>query len=298
MSTLGKGFGILGRVGGLVRTVAPFGAEIAVSHNSYAQALTAAVLRIPVVTAMDYEHQPANHLHFRLAQRVLVPEPFPDPALRKFGAPTKGVVRYPGIKEEVYLADFRPDPDFRERMGIPADRTLVTMRPPARSALYHRFDNPLFDAAVELMASSPNTQVVLLDRAESDWAQHPNVIVPRQALDGPNLIYWSDLVVGAGGTMNREAAVLGTPVYSLYAGKPSAVDDYLVERGRMTRVTTLHGVQAIPVRKKAHTSVLANAAGLHCILDVIASYAVKPATSGAYAASYSLTTLAEAAEVD
>ena len=41
----------------------------------------------------------------------------------------------------------------------------------------------------------------------------------------------ADALVSAGGTMNREAAVLGTPVWSIFEGPLGAVDELLVARG-------------------------------------------------------------------
>jgi predicted glycosyltransferase len=275
--TARKAVAIVQRAGGLVQMARQFRPDVAVSHNSYAQALAAQVLRVPLVTAMDYEHQPANHVGFRLAHRVLVPDAFPQWALSKYGAPRHGVVRYPGIKEEVYLSDFAPRAGFRETLGVTADHILVTMRPPARSALYHRFDNPLFDACVEHAATAPRTHVIVLDRSVGQrWRHFANVVVPATAVDGPNLIYWSDVVIGAGGTMNREATVLGTPAYNVYAGRPSAVDDYLVSVGRMRRVVDANGVSAIALRRKESAGVVANRAGLDRILGVIRNPHVDP----------------------
>jgi predicted glycosyltransferase len=149
---------------------------------------------------MDYEHQPANHLAFRLAARVIVPRAFPDASLRRFGARARKVRRYNGTKEDVYLADFKPDPEFNlqlRALGVESTDVLIVVRPPAREALYHRFENELFYAAHAT----------------------PSFIVPERALDGANLIAAADLVVSAGGTMNREAAALGVPAATIYAGR-------------------------------------------------------------------------------
>jgi len=123
--------------------------DLAVSHNSYSQILAGRALSLKTVTLMDYEHQPANHLAFRLASRILVPRAFPDDALARFGASPAKVRRYDGIKEDVYLADFQPDPDFDKQLGelgIGAEEILITVRPPATEALYHRLENELFDS--------------------------------------------------------------------------------------------------------------------------------------------------------
>jgi predicted glycosyltransferase len=214
---------------------------------------------------MDYEHQPANHLAFRLASRVVVPEAFPEEALRKFGARRGRVRRYRGIKEDVYLSDFAPDPRFAgrllEQFGVDAEReVLVVVRPPAREALYHRFENELFDVLLERLSARENVRVILLPRGDAQRealaARHAKgfesgrLIMPRAALDGANLVAAADLVVSAGGTMNREAAALGVPAATVYAGRWAAVDEQLVREGRLRRVATREDVESLTVGKK------------------------------------------------
>src|ERR1700704_1337067 len=143
----GKAGNLVGRAAALARWARGRGFDLAVSHNSYAQIAAASGLGIRTVTLMDYEHQPANHLAFRLASRVIVPRAFPDTALRRYGAALGKVKRYEGTKEDVYLADFEPDPNFRlalQTLSIAPEDVLVVVRPPASEALYHRFENELF----------------------------------------------------------------------------------------------------------------------------------------------------------
>ncbi|MBM3335937.1 DUF354 domain-containing protein, partial [Candidatus Sumerlaeota bacterium] len=127
--------------------------DLAMSHNSYAHCLAAWSLGNALVTLMDYEHQPANHLSFRLADLVMAPSTFEESALRRYGASPRRTFRYPGLKEEVYLQDYRPDESYPERLracasrqgcAIGSDNVLITLRPPATMAVYHRFENPLF----------------------------------------------------------------------------------------------------------------------------------------------------------
>jgi predicted glycosyltransferase len=235
--------------------------DLAVSHNSYSQIIAARSLRLRTVTLMDYEHQPANHLAFRLASRVVVPRAFPDGALKRFGASKRKVRRYDGFKEDVYLAGWQPQPGAIENMlkslGVGAGQVLVVVRPPARDALYHRFDNELFDALLEhLCACGDAVRIVLLARIDAQReefeARHrcENVSMPRAALDGATLISAADLVVSAGGTMNREAAALGVPVATVYAGEWAAVDEELVRQGRLTRIRTREDIRALPIARK------------------------------------------------
>jgi predicted glycosyltransferase len=232
--------------------------DLAVSHNSYSQILAARALRLTNVTLMDYEYQPANHLAFRLSTRIIVPDSFPAKQLHYYGASAAKVRRYAGIKEDVYLASFTPDPLFTTRLcelGITQDNVLVLMRPPAHDALYHRFQNKLFDETIAALQIQPNVKIVLLPRNESQRAAYTtmtrrNLIVPRAPLDGANLIAASDLVVSAGGTINREAAALGVPAASIYQGQWAAVDEQLVHEGRLLRISTVSDFEGVPLQKK------------------------------------------------
>jgi uncharacterized protein len=230
--------------------------DLAISHNSYSQILAARALRLRTITMMDYEHQPANHLAFRFASRIIVPASFPAERLRRYGARVGKVRRYHGTKEDVYLADFQPDPVFDTRLcelGVNADNVLVLARPPAHDALYHRFQNTLFDEAVAMLQSRENVQVILLPRNAAQRAAYSGkerIIIPAAPLDGANLIAASDLVISAGGTINREAAALGVPAASIYAGRWAAVDEELVKEGRLQRISTIIDLQNLPVKKK------------------------------------------------
>jgi predicted glycosyltransferase len=234
--------------------------DLAVSHNSYSQIIAARALRVPSVTLMDYEHQPANHLAFRLASRIIVPRAFPAAALRRYGASKRKVRRYDGYKEDVYLADWQPDAgaleNLLESLGVSAEEVLIVVRPPARDALYHRFDNELFDALVEHLCAQDEARIVLLARTDAQReefdARHrsENVILPETALDGATLIAAADLVISAGGTMNREAAALGVPAVTVYAGQWAAVDEELMREGRLRRIRTREDIQHLRVAKK------------------------------------------------
>jgi uncharacterized protein len=273
----GKAGNLVGRAAALRKWARDRGIDLALSHNSYAHIAAAAALGIRSVTLMDYEHQPANHLAFRLASRVIVPRSFPATELRKYGASTKKVKRYDGLKEDVYLADFKPDPSFAQtlrKLGTAEQDVLVVARPPAREALYHRFENELFDDLLLRLSARADVKVILLPRTEAQRADYesrklPNMIIPRAALDGANLIAAADLVVSAGGTMNREAAVLGVPAASVYAGKWAAVDEQLVKERRLMKIASREDVESIEMRKKSAVNPR-NATGIRQeIIDLI-----------------------------
>jgi predicted glycosyltransferase len=249
-SRLAKAGAMVHRVAELGRWAREAGPDVALSHNSYGQILAARALRIPAVTAMDYEHQPANHLAFRLARTVLLPAALQATAVRRQGAAARKTRFYPGLKEEIYLGDFAPDPELPRRLGIAleAGDTLVVARPEPGRAIYHRFDNPLFRDCLEAVVRDPSTHVVVLprhpeQREELEQLRLPRCVIPNRALDSRSLLSRADLMIGAGGTMTREAALMGVPTLSLFAGRRPAVDRWLEERGFMRVV---HSVDDLP----------------------------------------------------
>jgi predicted glycosyltransferase len=254
----GKAANLVGRAAALRKWARGRGFDLAVSHNSYAHMAAARALGIKSVTLMDYEHQPANHFAFRLANRVIVPRSFPEDALRRYGAPARKVRRYDGTKEDVYLADFEPDRHFPEtlrQLGVEPGDVLVIVRPPARDALYHRFENELFDEMLNRLAARSDVKIILLARSDQQRDTYgrtpgPNLILPTTALDGANLIAAADLVISAGGTMNREAAALGVPAATIYAGQWAAIDEELVREGKLRRISTREDLDALPIEKK------------------------------------------------
>ncbi|CAN5476302.1 DUF354 domain-containing protein [soil metagenome] len=255
----GKAGNLVRRAGALRGWAHSRAFALAVSHNSYSQILAAKALSLRSVTLMDYEHQPANHLAFRFAARIIVPRAFPDTALAHYGAHCAKVKRYNGIKEDVYLADFEPDQSFKDQLGylgIRREDVLVVVRPPARDALYHRFENELFEELLGRLSAHPGAKVIFLARNASQRATYSKrasakLILPEHTLDGPNLIASSDLVVSGGGTMNREAAALGVPAATIFAGEWAAVDEQLVRERRLRRILTHEDLVNLPIEKKA-----------------------------------------------
>jgi predicted glycosyltransferase len=255
-----KARAVAGRAATLARFARGRGIAVAVSHNSYAQAVAARTLRIPCVTAMDYEYQPANHIAFRCANRVLVPRDFPGRMLRLEGARAAKVWRYEGFKEEVYLHSFAPDPSVLGELGLERDEPFFVARPAPAGAAYHQFENPLFDRALAQALGRHEAKVVLLPRRPEDVRPYAGIpperqIVPERAVDTRSLLHYARALLGAGGTMNREAALLGTPVFGLYAGRLAALDRRLISEGR------LRPLAEDPDRFEAELASLANGSG-------------------------------------
>jgi uncharacterized protein len=241
-----KGTAIVRRTINLAAAVRGEGIDIALGHASNAQVMAARLLRIPAVNMMDYEHHPANHVGFRLADLVCTPAAIPFEALKPFGLSRRRWMPYPCLKEEIALAGFEPQPEFRKSLDVGEDELLAVVRPAAEGAMYHRHRNTLCDEIVDRLGREGCT-VLVTPRTSSqgdEFEGRPSVRVFREPVSGPDLLYVADLFVGAGGSMTREAAVLGTPAYSIFQGKSAAVDRWLEERGRLT---TLVSAEDLPV---------------------------------------------------
>jgi predicted glycosyltransferase len=237
---LGKALAAGDRVARLLRFARGRGFDWGLGHASVDLPPVARALRIPNTTMFDYEFAVAQEqVVCRLANRVLVPDAIPAERIARYGARPPKLVQYPGLKEEYYLADFAPDPAVLDSLGVERDAILAVVRTAPSYALYlGGSENDLVPAVLRRLASDERTQTVVLARTpEQRDAIHAlgldRVVVPDRAVDGRSLVAFADLLVSAGGTMNREAAVLGTPVWSIFEGKLGAVDEQLTAEGRL-----------------------------------------------------------------
>jgi predicted glycosyltransferase len=218
--------------------------DLALGHGSNDVSVAAAALRIPRSTMFDYEWATVQHtVNCRLAHAVVVPEAIPPERLDRYGARGK-LQRYAGLKEEYYLADFAPDDAVLDELGLDPRAPIAVVRTPPEVSLYHRFENPLFTAVLERLREQG--QVVVLPRTPDQRAELQRAggfTIPERAIDAQSLIARSDLVVSAGGTMNREAVALGTPVYTTFEGRLGAVDAQLIAEGRLRRLERAEDVR-------------------------------------------------------
>ncbi len=239
---------------------------LSLSHGSRSLIMLSSLFRIPTVLLFDYEH--SKSLPFLKPILGIAPEVIQSPDMQKhFKCGLRG---YHGLKEDVYVSSYTPDRSVLKKLGLNEKDIIVTIRPPATEAHYHNPESEkLFSAAVEFLATVPSVRMVILPRNEitqreliyKNWPElckQKKIIVPDQVLNGLDLIWYSDLVISGGGTMNREAAALGVPVYSIFRGKIGAVDRYLAEQGRLVMIETPGDVRSKirPIRraKKARNS--------------------------------------------
>ena len=251
-SRLGKVGALAGRSSRLARLVWERRPSLALAHGSVDLAVVSTLFRIPSVQMQDYEFAGIQRqVSFRVARRVLVPDSIPVERLEKTGAKERKLVRYPGLKEEYYLADFEPDLAVLNELGLDREKVLVVVRPPPETSEYHA-RNDLYGETIRYLAGNTGAQAVVIPRTERQGAEAramdaANLIVPEQAIDAQSLIAFADLVVSAGGTMNREAVALATPVYTTFAGRMGGVDEALIAEGRLQVLTD---PAELPLRKR------------------------------------------------
>jgi hypothetical protein len=247
----------------LASTVLKERPDLSLSHGSRSLILLSSLLRIPTIIFFDYEH--STSLPFIKPAMGIAPEVINDPAIAKNFK--RGIRGYSGLKEDVYVSSFKPDSSVLRKLGLKENEIVATIRPPATEAHYHNPESEkLFHEVVEFLGSTPDLRMVMLPRNEKTqrdmiyntwprWCAERKIIVPDQALNGLDLIWYSDFVVSGGGTMNREAAALGVPVYSIFRGTIGAVDRYLAEKGRLTMIKTVEDVRSkiSPIRRPKKT---------------------------------------------
>jgi predicted glycosyltransferase len=256
-STLGKAEAMALRLTALMRWVSGRKIDVALAHGSHELTVVARLQGIRSATTFDYEFATVQHqLGCRAANRVVVPDAIPPDRLSRYGVRPPKLVRYPGLKEEYYLADFEPDRGVLTELDLDAARVLVVVRPPADVAAYHlRLVNTLVPQVLDRLGRDPDVQAVVIPRGDEQRAavqalDLPSLVVPDGAVDAQSLIALADLVVSAGGTMNREAAALGIPVYTTFAGRLGGVDERLIAEGRLR---PLHAAEDLELVKREPT---------------------------------------------
>jgi predicted glycosyltransferase len=250
----GKGRAMAGRLPALRRFARNRRFDLALSHASHELPLVARSLGIPSAYAFDYEYAHVQHgLGCRAANRVVVPASIPQERLDRLGAPARKVRAYPGLKEEYYLSGFEPDEQVLAELGLDPERICVVVRTPPEVSLYHRHGNPLLLDVLRDLDLRDDVHTVVLPRTAEQQAMVKalglaSLVVPEHAIDAQSLVALADLVVSAGGTMNREAVALGVPAYTTFAGRLGAVDEELV---RETRLRVLRSRDDLRLEKRA-----------------------------------------------
>lgn len=253
-----KVLGLLIRASQLLRFARRARADVAASHGSRALMLAGRILGIPVVNIFDYEYSRFGLNLEKAITKQLVPAAISDDVLPKKIDLDK-VVKYPGFKEEVYVSQFRPDPEFPVKLGLDRSHFIAVIRPPATEANYHdTHSEVLLEGVLKFLMARPRTTLFVLPRTQKqkrqieEWVSETvaKVVFPDKVLSGLNLIWYSDLVVSGGGTMNREAAFLGVPAYSIFSGKTPAVDQALIQEGKLRVISDVNQIKDLDLKPR------------------------------------------------
>jgi hypothetical protein len=255
--------------------------NIAVSHGSRSQMIAAHFLKIPIVMFLDYEF--IQTIPFVRPELIFLPHII---STKKFSGIKAKIITYPGIKEDIYVPEFKPDPSIMNYLRLKQNRINVVLRPPAHEAHYHNPESEkLFASIIKFLTNNSNVTTIILPRDNKQKLEIKNqykvffkdkkLIIPDEVIDGLNLIWHSDLVISGGGTMNREAAALGVPVYSIFRGKIGDVDKYLSDNGRLVLIENEKDISdkiRISKRIKSEFSDKLNSLALHTIVNEIINY--------------------------
>jgi len=229
--------------------------DLAISHGSRTQLLVASLLRIPSVLMLDYEYTESRIFNF-FATLILMPAVIPDERLKSAGFNLRKVIRYNGLKEELYLRDFIPTLNIRSSLGVSTDKILVVLRPPGIVGNYH--DNRSEILTVRLihhLLLNNHVEIIVVARTKEDKSLIENYFGKKvrflsRTIDGPQLIWAADIFISGGGTMNREAALLGIPAFSVFTGKRPYVDEYLVSQHKLIFIDSVENIKNIPIVKR------------------------------------------------
>jgi len=247
--------------------------NLSLSHNSIDICIVSKILNIPIIDIFDYEHAIFHHINFRCSTKIMCPKYIPSKSLYKFGGRNK-IIKYPGLKEQIYFSDYSFDDNILSKLKIDSKKIIVVVRPPAETSVYHyNVKNNLYYDLINYLGHNSKVFVVFLGRTKDqiDFVKNKNFnnfLIPLKAIDGPSLIKKSDLVISAGGTINREAVALGTPVYSIFKLKLGGVDKYLIKNKKMF---LLNKIDELKIKKKK-TSKKLNLINPKTIVDVLLKY--------------------------
>lgn len=255
------------KIGGERKNIA-----FALSHGSRSQIIAAHFLGIPIVSLDDYEF--SNQSLIRFMNHLLVPFPIPK---ETWGRYANKIINYPGLKEELYLSDFNSViGSIKELQGV--NKVKILFRPESRFSHYRSsLSQILQEAIINHVSGNKKVILVMLPRDDEQAKELKNLCrksdvsfwIPDRVLDGPTLLSAMDLVLSGGGTMTREAAVLGIPSYSFFAGQWGAVDKYLQSQGRVIKISSIDDIKKIAIKKRENDEVTISKDAINFINDFI-----------------------------
>ena len=227
--------------------------DLAVGFGSRTLAVASRLLKIPNATVFDYEH--GSVYAYRFCDWVFTPEEVSNQYLIERGIPEKKLIKYTGLKEEVYAGVYKYNSASLDQLEFDEEKVIVTIRPPATKAHYHdHLSEVICRRVLERIVGDSSTIAIFLRRAGDstfdEFLQYENIKTLTSIVKGLDLIINSDLIISGGGTMVREAAALGVPAYSVFTGKMGAVDERLAREGRLMMIRKPKDVSRIRFAKR------------------------------------------------
>jgi len=238
----------------LIPKISDFGPDVAISHSSPEAARVAFGLGIPHYSVSDTPHNvPVMKLTLPLSALLFCPWVIPKDVWLEFGISSDRIIQYRGIDQIAWIKDFKPDADYVKSLGIPINRDIITIRESEVFASYllGSVDSlaPVTDSLLPyLIKKFDDAFFVILPRYEHQIEYirskygDDRILVLDRAFDGANVIYFSKVFIGGGGTMTGEAALLGVPTISAYPKGGLYIIDYLVKMGLVFHVGSVQEV--------------------------------------------------------
>ena len=249
---LGKIVGTLEHAGRLTRLAAGWRPALAVSHGSRSQAIAAGILRVPLLLFFDYEN--ADLRVFRFLNTWYA---YPDRIENELGpmafVPTERRFAYHGLKEHLTVLSQRRDDAALRAAGVPIGEPFAVIRPESDTAHYlEGIDDTLLLAAIRACRRWGLVPVVV-PRSRQQLARLAPILEPlgpvvitSVAVNGADLLTRARLLVSGGGTMNREAVVLGLPCISMFRGQLGALDRAFIAERRIVHAPTAEAIDLLP----------------------------------------------------
>lgn len=257
-STVKKVLGTLKRALQLRKAMKNWKANVSFGHGSRSLPIASKLLKVPSITMYDYEWVSPSIFN-KFCKKILLPDAITKVRAQEAGIDLNIVEFYPGFKENLYLNNIQPDPQIAEELNLKADKIKVLLRPPATTAHYHNPEaEEILSALLQKLLTNPEVQLIWIPRTEDQnelvkGSHKAEVIIPTRVYSGPQLILAMDIIIGGGGTMTREAAILGIPSVSFFRGRRGAVDDKLETLKRLKLIEKPEQVEelAIQINKSA-----------------------------------------------
>ena len=250
-SSLKKALGFIIRISQLYKFLRKIDIDVAISHSSFYSPVVSKLLGIRCIYLNDNEHAQGNKISFIFANKVMVPEFLGIEKVIKQGAKKEKIIRYPGVKEGVYLWSYNPVPG--NNGGNPKRNKRIFIRPEPWTAQYYKGERNFIDEL--LISLKDKYKIILLPRGkvqEEHYRQKKfcDIIIPEKSVSLNEIMSNCNLFIGAGGTMTREAAVLGIPTISIYQDELLDVDNYLIKKGCMIHNKDLDAADVVEYLEK------------------------------------------------